>query len=143
MAFLPPKVMVDILLKVEAEDPIPLGLLAIFDLLNNTSDQYATFKDQYITNNLVRCQENGLDVREIRRVVDAFEEVQRLWDDVEKLCYEEKEKNEADFRIGILNHMLVAVIYMKDNFNFMRDIMQNVVDRIRCLIKCLEIYLNA
>jgi len=99
MAFLPPEVMVDILLKVEAEDPLPFrtvsqfwksliedshfmethisrSITAIFYLLNNASDQYATFKEQYITNNLVRRQENGLDVREIRRVVDAFEEVQ-------------------------------------------------------------------
>jgi len=43
----------------------------------------------------------------------------------------------------MLNHILVAVIYMKDNFNFMRDIMQNVEDRMRCLKKCLQIYLNA
>jgi len=120
MAFLPAEVMVDILLKVEAENPLPFrfvsqfwkslivdshfmethisrSTIAIFDLLNNAFDQYATFKVQYITNNLVRRQENGLDVREIHRVVNTFDDVQRLWDIVEKLCDEEREKNEANF----------------------------------------------
>jgi hypothetical protein len=98
---------------------------------------------QYISDNVLRREENTPNPAEIRRVLNAFDEVQRHWDNVEKLCDEEKEKNEGDFRIAMLNHILVAVIYMKDNFNTIRDIMQNVEDRMRCHQKCLQIYLNA
>jgi hypothetical protein len=160
MEFLPVDVMIDILLKVEVENPLPFRCVfkfwksltvdsyfmethisrlttGIFDLLSNASDQYSAFKVQYITNNIVRCQENGPDDEEIHRVVNAFDEVKKHWDTVEKLFDEEKEKNEGD-----MNHMFVAVIYMKDNFNILRCIMQNVEDRMRCHQKCLQIYRN-
>jgi hypothetical protein len=93
-----------------------------------------------ITNNIVRRQENGPDNEEIHRVANAFDEVERLWNTVEKLCEEEKEKNQGDIQVALLNHMLVVVIYLKENFNIIRDIMQNVEDRMRCHQNCLRIY---
>jgi len=132
MAFIPADVMIDILLKVEAEKPLPFRCVskfwksiivdshfmetyisrsttAIFDLLSNASNQYSAFKVKYIANNIVRRQENGPNDEEIHRVVNAFDEVQKLLNTVEKLCDEEKEKSEGDIRIAILNHMLVHV----------------------------------
>jgi len=38
---------------------------AIFDLLKNALDQYHAFKLQYITNNLVRRQEDGPDEEDV------------------------------------------------------------------------------
>jgi flagellar biosynthesis regulator FlaF len=105
---------------------------AIFDLLNNDLDQFSDFKVQYITNNIVGRQENGSDDEEMHRVVNAFDVVERLWNTVDKLCAEELEKNQRDIRIAMLNHMLVVVTYLKDNFNIIIDIMQNVEDRMRC-----------
>jgi hypothetical protein len=165
MEFLPPEIMLDILLKVEAENPLPFRCVskfwksltidpyfmethisrlttAIFDLLKDASELYSDFKLQYIENNILMREDNAPDAAEIRMVLNSFDEVQRHWDTVEKLCDEEKEKNEGDLRTAILNHMMVAVIYMKVNFNVIRDIMQNVEDRMRCYQRCMQIYRN-
>jgi len=62
------------------------------------------------------------DNEEIHRVVNAFDEVERLWNTVDKLCAEELEKNQGDIRIDMLNYMFMVVTYLKDNFNIIRDI---------------------
>lgn len=72
----------------------------------------------------------------------AFDEVNRLWDTVEKLCQEELENNEGDIRIAILDHMLVPIIYLKDNFNNVRNSTQNIEDRIRCYQNCCRVFNN-
>ena len=103
------------------------------DLLNKALEHYHAFKLQYITNNLVARQEDGPDDEEIYSVVNAFHEVERLWKNVEKHIEEEKEKKHGMMkRIAQFNHLLVVVRYVKENLNTMRDIMQNLEDRVKC-----------
>jgi len=98
------------------------------------------FKVQYVTNNIIRRQGNLIyDDEEINRVVTAFDEANRLWDIVEMRCAEEVEQNQGDIRISLLNRVLVIVIFLKENFNIMRDCMQNVEDGIRCFQYCCAI----
>jgi hypothetical protein len=163
MAVLPQDIMIDILLRVRAENPLHIRCVckfwnslivhpdfmnthivrstsAIFEILQNALTEFSDFELEYITNNLVRRQENRPDDEEITRVVKAFDEVGRIWNTVQKLCDEEKEKNQGDIRIAFFNHMLMVVIYMKENFNIMRERMQDLEDRIRCFQSCCRIH---
>ena len=159
--------MIEILLRVKSDNPLQLSCVCklwksllvdprfmenhilrsttdICDLLNKALEHYHAFKLQYITNNLVARQEDGPDDEEIHSVVNAFDDLERLSKNVEKIFEEKEEKKHGMMkRIAQINPLLVVVRYVKENLNTMRDIMQNMEDRVKCHQNCLRIYLKS
>ena len=166
---LPTEVMIEILLRVESDNPIELRCVCklwksliddphfiknhlirtnteIFALLKEGLNQYHAFEIQYVRDNVAARQEDGPDEEEIRTVLNAFDEFERIWNDAWKLLdYEEEEEEKHWFmkQIAKFNHLLGPVRYLKENFNNMRDIMQSVEYKMRYHQNCLRIFLNS
>jgi len=72
--------------------------------------------------------------------MNAFVKVNSLLKNVGKLFEEEDEKKHWMMKqIAQFDHLLVVVRYVKENFETMRDIMQNMEDRVKCRQNCMRI----
>jgi len=82
-----------------------------------------------------------------RSLMSAFAQMNSLIDNLRNNLCEEKDEKKHRMMIHIdrLDHLLVVVRYVKENFETMRDrdIIQTLEDRVKCRRNCMQIYLKS
>jgi len=156
---LPVELMIEILSRVESSNPLELRcvcklwnsiiidpqfmenhILVSFpdfkDLLSKAFNDYMAL-ESHIINNPVDDEK--------RSMMKAIDQTNDLIDNFRNYLREEKyeKKHWMMIRIDRLDHLLVIVRYMKENFETMRDIIQTLEDRVKCRQNCMRIYIKS
>lgn len=107
------------------------------DLLSKAFKEYMAL-ELHIINNPVDDKKRSL--------MKAIAQMNYLMDNLRNYLCEEK-KNEKKhpmmIHIDLLDHLLVVVRYMIENFKTMIDIIQTMEDRVKCRRNCMQIYLKS